>query len=161
MSQDKDSHSKTDFTDWYNVWLKQSRAFYESADQNLQGMFNNKTPINPEEHLEQIQAWLASMKNQWDFSQLSDNQKIFADYWQGVAKTCNEACDLLLQEWIKQSKEKKAIRSIKELYDMWLNCCQTIYQQSLQTKAYQESYGDFMNAAMTFWKSYHSQDSNK
>lgn len=154
----KDNHSKTDFTDWYSLWLKQSRAFYESANQNLQGMFDKNNDVNPEEHAEKIQAWLESLKKQWNFSQLTDNQKMFMDYWQGVAKTCNEACDMLLQEWIKRSKENDPVKNIKELYEMWLNCCQTIYQQSLQNQSYQNAYGEFMNAAMKFWKSYHSQE---
>lgn len=158
MNKHKDNHSKTDFTDWYNVWLKQSRTFYESANQHLQGMFDKNTEVNPEEHTKKIQVWLESLKKQSDFSQLTDNQKIFIDYWQGVAKTYNEACDMLLQEWIKRSKENDPVKNIKELYEMWLNCCQAIYQQSLQNQSYQNAYGEFMNAAMTFWKSYHSQN---
>ncbi|MFZ2315874.1 MAG: poly(R)-hydroxyalkanoic acid synthase subunit PhaE [Gammaproteobacteria bacterium] len=158
MNKDKDSNAKTDFTDWYSLWLKQSRAFYESANQNLQGMFDKNAHVNPEEHAEKIQEWFESMKKQWDVGALPQDQKIFAEYWQDVAKTCNEACDMLLQEWIKRSKQNDPVKSIKELYEMWLNCCQNIYQQSLQNHSYQEAYGNFMNAAMKFWKSYNPQE---
>ncbi len=151
----KDQHSKNDFTDWYSIWLNQSRAFYESANKHLQKLFETNQSVNPEEHAEQVHEWLESMKKQWDFSHLSKNQEIFAQYWQSIAQVSAEAGDMLLQEWIRRTRENDPVKSTKELYEMWLACCQSIYQESLKNQKYQEAYGDFVNTAMKFWKSYH------
>lgn len=148
--------SKNDFTDWYSIWLNQSRAFYESANQHLQKLFETQQEFNPEEHADQVKAWLESMKKQWDFTNLSKNQGDFAQYWQSIAQVSAEASDMLLQEWIKRAREHNPVKSTKELYEMWLNCCQSIYQESLKNEQYHHNYSDFVNTAMKFWKSYNS-----
>lgn len=137
---------------WYELWMKQSKEFFETADKNLKDMFSKGTPVNPEEHMKQIRQWLDSLKNQWEFIQLSDDQKAMQTYWKNMTKMCLDASDKMLEEWIKRSREKDPVKSVRELYEIWLNCCHEVYQKSLQSKTYQDAYGEFMNAAFKFWK---------
>lgn len=138
---------------WYEIWMNQSKAFFETADQNLKGIFSDTTFSNPEEHLKQIHQWLENLKQQWEFSQLPDEQKAYHLFWQMLTNMFNEASDLMLKQWIKRTEENNPIKNIRELYELWLDCCHEIYQRSLRTKAYQDTYGEFMNSAFKFWQS--------
>lgn len=141
------------YTQWYQLWMEQSKNFLSSADENLKGIFEKSTAVNPEEHLKQIHAWLESLKQQWNFAQLSEEQKAYTNYWQQMSAMYQEASEKIVEEWIKRFKSGDPIKNTHELYELWLKCCHEIYQKSLHTKTYQEAYGEFMNAAMKFWKS--------
>lgn len=138
---------------WYDLWMKQNKAFFESAEKNLKEMFESNEFAHPEEHLKQINAWLDTLKHQWDFSQLTKEQKVYQEYWKNMAALCTEASEKMVQEWMKRGSEHHPIKNINELYELWLHCCQNAFQQSLQKKAYQEAYSDFMNSALKIWKS--------
>jgi len=137
---------------WYELWMKQSQDFFTTAEKNLQGVFGENTKVNPEDHLKQINQWLDALKKQWEYTQLSDEQKAYKMYWDVVTNMYNDASKLLLDQWIKRSREQKPITDIHELYELWLNCCHEVYQKAMQTKAYQEAYSEFMNAALKFWQ---------
>ncbi len=138
---------------WYDLWTKQSKDFFDSADKNLKDLFGKSTTVNPEDHLEKIQQWLDTLKNQWRFIELNQQQKAFENYWKTMSKMCNEASDMMLQEWIKRSRGQQPIKNVHELYELWLNCCHDIYDKSTHAKSYQDTYGEFVNAAMKFWQS--------
>lgn len=151
---DKDKNKKFDFnTNWYDLWMKQSKEFFESANQNLQGMFAQGNYANPEDHLKQINDWLNSLKSQWQFMQLNEQQKAYENYWKFMAKMCSDASDRMLNQWIKRSQEQRPVKDIRELYELWLNCCNEVYEKAMQSKSYQEAYSEFMKAALKFWKS--------
>lgn len=149
MSKD----SQFNYTNWYQLWMDQSKEFFETANKNLAGFFGKGAAFNPEEHLQQINEWLESMKKQWAFTRLSEEQKNYQNYWNIMTKMCNDASDLMVEQWIKRSREKHPVQNIRELYELWLNCCHEIFQRTMQTDAYQEAYGQFMNAAFKIWKS--------
>lgn len=136
-------------TNWYELWMKQSKNFFETANENLKDMFEKSKYVNPEDHLKQINQWLEMLKNQWQFIQFTEEQKRYQSQWMEM---CSDASDLMLKQWIKRAQEDNPVKNIRELYELWLNCCHEIYQKLLQSKAYQEPYGEFMNAAMKFWK---------
>lgn len=149
-----DKGKKFDFnTNWYELWMKQSKEFFDSANKNLNELFGANTFANPEDHLKQIQQWLDTLKSQWQFIQLNEQQKAYENYWKSMAKMCTDASDLLLGQWIKRSQEQKPIKDVHELYELWLNCCHQVYEKSMQSKSYQETYSEFMQAALKFWKS--------
>lgn len=152
MEKDKSKNMNFD-TNWYDLWMKQSKEFFETADKNLQGVFGKGSSANPEDHLKQIQQWLDVWKNQWQFTQLNEQQKAFENYWKTMAKMCSDASDMMVAEWIKRSHEHNPIKNTRELYELWLSCCHEIYQKSTHSQAYQDTYGEFMNAALKFWKS--------
>lgn len=132
-------------TNWYELWMKQSKEFFESAQKSWF--------TNPQDHLKQIQSWLDTFKKQWEFAQLTEEQKKYQEYWKMMANMCTEASEMMTKEWIKRSHEENPVKDIRELYELWVDCCQNVYQKSLQSNAYQDTYNEFMNAAIKFWKS--------
>src|SRR3990167_3704122 len=140
-------------TNWYELWMKQSRDFFDSAQKNLKDIFSQDSLVNPEEHLNQINQWLETLKRQWEFSQLTEEQKAYQIYWNAIAKLCNEASELMMNQWIKRTHEDNPIKSVRELYALWLDCCHEVYQRALRSQEYQANYGELMNAAFKFWQS--------
>lgn len=138
---------------WYELWMQQSKEFFSTADDNLKNLFGQHNYVNPEEHMQQIQAWLDTLKNQWQFLQLSEQQRIYENYWKNMTKMSNEAIDMMLHEWIKRTKENNPVKNTRELYELWLECCNNIYHKAIHSKSYQETYGELMNAALKYWKS--------
>lgn len=132
----------------YELWMDQSREFFTTADEYLKNMFSKNMSVDPEENIERIQSWLKVMKQNWNTTQSEKDQK---DYWQAMTKICNEAADLMLQEWIRLGRDNKPVNSIQDLYQLWMRCCSDVYQRSLLTKNFQDAYGDFMNTAFNFW----------
>jgi hypothetical protein len=148
-----DKETKFDYTNWYSLWMEQSKEFFSSAEKNLQGLFSKPSFANPEDHMEQIQNWMSMLKHQWEFPHLTEAQKAYEAYWKMMAKMCNEASDMLLQQWIKRFHQDNPVKNIQELYELWLSCCHEVYQRSMHSKSFQDAYGEFMNAALKFWKS--------
>lgn len=140
-------------TNWYDLWMKQSKEFFDSAEKNLQGMFKPGVQVNPQEHMEQINSWINSLKHQWQFTKLNDQQKAYENYWNVMTKMCTDASDMMMKQWMQRSKDNNPVRSVRDLYELWLNCCNEVYRSAMHSKSYQEAYGEFMNAAIHFWKS--------
>ena|SRR3990167_10455630 len=140
-------------TDWYALWMKQSKIFFDTANENLQDIFTTEKLIRPEEHLAQIQNWMENLNRQWGVHQPADDQEAYQAYWRMMARMCNDASALLLDQWMQRSREDNPIKTIRELYELWLSCCHDVYQRSVRSKNYQDMYGDLMNASIKFWQS--------
>jgi hypothetical protein len=140
------------YTQWYELWMRQTKAFFSSAEENLKNLLANHAAVDPEDHVQQINQWIESLKKQWKFDPLNEQQRAYEQYWNMMAKLCSDASDLLLQQWIKQFKKKEPIRNVRELYELWLNCCHEVYNKAMHSRQYQEAYGDLLNAAIHFWK---------
>lgn len=136
---------------WYRLWLKQSQAFFDSANQHLREMFAKGQPVNPTEHLDKINIWLETQKAQWITT--TNAQKEHAYCWNIMQKIYSEATDVMAAQWIKRTQENNPIKNVHELYDLWLSCCHEMYQKMLHAKNYHEAYSEFMNKALKFWES--------
>src|SRR3990167_4338553 len=140
-------------TDWYALWMKQSKIFFDTANEKLHDLFSQEKLNHPEDHLKQIRLWLETLKNQWEMAKSHEQQKNVQAYWNMMMKMYQEASDLLLKQWIKRSQDENPIKSVRELYELWLNCCHETYQKSIRSKAFQDVYGEFFNAAVKYWQS--------
>lgn len=149
----KDAHQGQDYTDWYGMWLEQSKAFFDSANENLQTLFAKGKPFDPEEHMKQVEMWLEKLKKQWQFSTFSAEQKMNTDYIEMMTKMMNDATDLMLRQWAKKVRDNDPIKNIHDLYALWLSSCHETYQRYMHSRTFQEAYGDFMNTMFKFWKS--------
>ena len=138
---------------WMDFWMQQSKIFFDTANQYLQGAFEPNTHFNPSEHMKQIQQWLDALKAQWQSVTMTPEQKAYEAYWDVMTKLMNEASDLMVKQWIKQNKHEKPIESITELYEIWLNACHEVQQRMMHSAPYQQAYGELMNAAFKFWNS--------
>jgi len=139
------------FTDWYELWMKQSQDFFTTANKNLKDLFEKNGFVKPEEHADQINQWLENLKKQWETFQVSHEQQAYQSYWKMMTQLSDDAFNLMMQQWKKRNEESKPIKNIQELYELWLNCCREVYQKSLQAHSVQEAYTDFMNSAVKFW----------
>lgn len=149
----KDDKQEQNYTDWYAMWMQQSKVFFDTANENLQTLFSKSQPFDPAAHMEKIELWLEELKKQWQLNAFNMQQKTSGDYFQMMFKMMNDATDLMLKQWVKKVNEQDAIRNIHDLYALWLNCCHETYQQYMHTKTFQEAYGEFMNKMFKFWKS--------
>lgn len=151
MSKDK---GQFDFNaNWYDIWMKQTKDFFDSAEHNLQGMFKPHFQAHPEEHIQQINQWIEALKKQWQQVHLNEQQKAYEKYWKMMFKMCSDASDMLVEQWMQRTKEHNPIKNTRELYELWLNCCNEVYKNAMHSKSYQEAYGEWMNAAIHYWKS--------
>lgn len=139
-------------SNWQDLWVQQGKAFYDTANAQLKDLFDKNKTFNPEQHTEQLSVWLNTLKAQWDKSAQKPSDTIFQNYWQFMAKLCGEASDSMMKEWIKRTQENNPINNIRELYELWLNCCNEKYQQAIQTKSFQDTYANFINAALKAWQ---------
>lgn len=138
--------------DWYTFWTKQCKSFLLVAEKDLHKFFTSTDCLDPEKHLDQIYAWLETLKKQLDLAQSKEENEDFQFYWEIMAPLYQQASDLLIKEWIKRGRVKNPLRYVHELYGLWLDCCTITYQKSLQSKTYQETYSELMNAALNFLK---------
>jgi hypothetical protein len=138
---------------WYDFWVKQSREFHASAEKNLKDFFDKGSFTHPEDHLKQIDAWLETLKQHWDSAQLNTEQKVYGAYWQALNDMYKEASNMMRDQWLARARNNDPIKNVRELYELWLNCCHDVYQNAMKTKNFQDMYAEFMNASLKFWKS--------
>lgn len=144
---------KKDFMqDWYKIWMKQSNFFKETAEQNFKHAFDQTNLFNPEEHQQQIQAWLNLLKENWQNTFVHNVTRTQENYFKMMVDCYNQSSKLFIEQWINLFKKQKPIRNVHELYELWLNCCQEAYQNMLKSNNFQESYGEWMNSFIKFWK---------
>lgn len=137
---------------WYEIWMNQSKAFLASAEANLSQLFNGKSPVDPLEHMQQIQAWLSALQSQWNVMNVGKTPDNFHSYWQQMGALSQQATDEMMKEWVKRTKSNQPITNIQELYQLWLDCCHEVYAKAIRSADYQKMYGEFMNAALKLWK---------
>ncbi len=61
----------------------------------------------------------------------------------------------LSKKIIDRAEQGEEIKSLREAYDLWVDCCEEAYNDIVFTKAYQDAYGNLVNALMAL--KHHSQ----
>lgn len=151
-------NSKDFYHEWSELWTKQSKDFFKSAENNLKALFTSHSNLSTEEQFEKIQEWTEQLKQQWQAQCMTAEQKAFSGYWKSMADIFNEAGEKMLREWTERNKSSDPIKSAHELYELWLNCCHEIYQKTLKTNAYQDNYSELMNQTLRYWKDFMSKN---
>lgn len=144
--------SSFDSNNWYNLWINQSKSFFEAAEKNLQEVFEKQNTFHAEEQIKFMQQCLEIIRKQWDFVRLSDEQKNYQHYWTLLARMYNEAAELMMKQWNSRLHEDKPIKNMHELYELWLQSCNEIYQKTIHSSDYQRSYQDWVTNSMKFWQ---------
>jgi hypothetical protein len=150
---DKKTGGFDQHAEWYELWMKQSKVFYDLAEKNLKNVFEKDGFLHPENHSKEVDEWVAMLKKQWHWLETNEQNKSYENYLKMMSKMCSDATDQMMQLWLARSNEKKPVHSIRELYELWLNCCHDVYAKGMHSKSYQQAYGDLMNAAIHYWKS--------
>lgn len=140
-----------DSNQWYAMWLQQTQAFFQSADENFKKIFNEQPYMNPEKHRAQLEAWLDTLKQHWQMLQLAEHQKNLQAQWQTMLQMWSDAADLMLKEWLKRGVDQP-IKNAHELYELWLKCCGDVYKHHLASQKIKDNYNQFVSMATDFWK---------
>ena len=135
-------------SEWYQLWMQQSKNFFTSVEGSLDDLPN----FNPKENIQQINAWLETLKTQWQYHNMSSEQQFSHTYFQLLEKMYNHSIERFLAEWIKRYEDNNPIQNTRDLYEMWLSCCQEEFQRMLATPSYQKAYAMFLNAGLKVWQ---------
>ena len=139
--------------DWYSLLIKQSKTFFGATEKNFNGLFTKEPSLGVDEQLQLMRQCLDIFRKQWEFVQLTEEQKAHQVYLRLLKKMYNDACELMFDQWSHRLKQENPIQNINELFDLWLHCCQATYQTTLHSASFQEAYQEWMNAALQFWQS--------
>lgn len=123
----------------YDFWLQQSKMFYENLNA-LQDFFKHDYS-NPNLHQEQINLWLDALKKQAQ----SLNKEQAQTEWQMMNRIMLKAADLMVTTWLNRAKEDNPVKSTQELYQLWLNNCQDMYQKSWAETNAPDAYKQWIN----------------
>lgn len=142
------------FKTYYETWANQSKDFFNSANHYLTDLFSGQNYKKPEDYLSNIQGWADHMKTQWAHFYPTEEQKMFSGFLKNMNQVHHDAIDRMIDEWMLKAKQNDPIKNTRDLYELWLNCCDEIYKKSIQSKTYQKSYHDMIQNMFEYWKTY-------
>jgi class III poly(R)-hydroxyalkanoic acid synthase PhaE subunit len=79
---------------------------------------------------------------------LLDYQNAYQDYAAGYAKIGLQSVERLEAVLKAQSKDNKSVTGMRELYDLWVDCCEDAYGEHVSTDEYAELHGRLVNRLM-------------
>lgn len=82
----------------------------------------------------------------------NEQQKAMQDYGMMMSKMSMQVSEMMMKEWIIRARENKPVTSSRELYEIWLDCCHKVYAQAMHEAAWQNTYGECVNAVLHYWK---------
>jgi hypothetical protein len=82
----------------------------------------------------------------------NEQVKAMQDYGSMMMKMSSQVSELMMKEWLIRAKENKPVKSSRELYEIWLNCCHQVYGEAMHEAAWQNTYGESVNALLHYWK---------
>jgi class III poly(R)-hydroxyalkanoic acid synthase PhaE subunit len=80
----------------------------------------------------------------------AEYQKCFAEYQALLSAAGARAVDILRERIAQIGAEGGKIRSLREIYDLWIDCNEDAYAELVYSKEYAEKYGRMVNALMAF-----------
>lgn len=141
------------FVHGHEVWLKQSKQFFEKSLPLLDYYFA-RSYVSEEEALfgldEMIYYFKAHINSEQSFfnfiPQISaSNQQTFPKYFSLLSTMTDEAVNLLHEKMREKIKKQQAPQSLRDFYELWLECGETVYQKWLHTEAFLSVFGEMMN----------------
>lgn len=140
-------------TDWYDLWMQQSKQFFTATEQNLNDILSKQHNFDPNQNMKQVQAWLDLLKQNWQAGAMFGQQKAFESYYNMMMKMYNESASMMMEQWKQRYQEQNPIKDTRELYELWLDCCNEVYQKNMKSNVYQQNFAEVINAMVKFWKS--------
>ncbi len=87
---------------------------------------------------------------------LLDYERALQDYAHVHGKLGIDTLELLSKKVIARAEKGEEIKSLREVYDLWVDCCEETYNEFVFTDEYAEVYGHLVNALMAL--KHHSQN---
>jgi polyhydroxyalkanoate synthase subunit PhaE len=79
---------------------------------------------------------------------LLDYERALQEYTQLHSKAGIDTLERLSKKVIGRAEKGGEIKSLREIYDLWVDCCEEAYNDIVFTKEYQDAYGHLINALM-------------
>jgi class III poly(R)-hydroxyalkanoic acid synthase PhaE subunit len=80
----------------------------------------------------------------------AEYQKCFNEYQALLSAAGARAVDILRERIVKLDAEGGKIRSLREIYDLWVDCNEEAYSELVYSKEYSQKYGRMVNSLMAF-----------
>lgn len=90
--------------------------------------------------------WQEQLQAQWRL--WLDYQKAYQDYLAGYAKIGTQSVERLEQKLKQLLKEGKELTALRELYDLWVDCCEDVYGEYIATDEYADLHARLVNSLM-------------
>jgi len=79
---------------------------------------------------------------------LYDYQQVSSEYQAQMSKVGIEALEAMRQRILEMAEQGKEIKSLREIYDLWVDCNEKAYAELVYTDEYSELYGRLTNALL-------------
>lgn len=79
---------------------------------------------------------------------LLDYERALQEYTQLHSKTGIDTLERMSKKVIERAEKGQEIKSLREIYDLWVDCCEEAYNDIVFTEQYQDAYGHLINALM-------------
>lgn len=79
---------------------------------------------------------------------LLDYERALQEYTQLHSKVGIDTLERLSKKLIARAEKNAEIKTLRELYDLWVDCCEEAYNDIVFTEQYQDAYGHLINALM-------------
>jgi class III poly(R)-hydroxyalkanoic acid synthase PhaE subunit len=79
---------------------------------------------------------------------LLDYERALQEYTQLHSKAGIDTLERLSKKIIDRAEKGEEIKSLREIYDLWVDCCEEAYNDIVFTEEYQDAYGHVVNALM-------------
>jgi hypothetical protein len=120
-----------------SYWLKACKI-NSDLFQELLDTKNNHQEIDWE-------GWFQKFKNQANKEYI---ENLFAVFFpennQSFAQKLLELETIFLHS-LKKGINEEAVQNVQDIYKIWLECCEQVYQEMLTTPDYQQAYAKFIN----------------
>ena len=80
--------------------------------------------------------------------QLNDFQQVSSEYQAEMSKVGVEALEAMRQRILEMAEQGEEINSLREIYDLWVDCNEKAYAELVYTDEYSELYGRLTNALL-------------
>jgi len=77
-------------------------------------------------------------------------QEVNQEYHALLHKAANRSLDLLQERLVTMAEEGKAVATLRELYNLWVDCSEAAYAELVRSPAYGKTKGQMINALMRF-----------
>jgi|GEM_PF-4713645 len=142
-----------DFLSGHEVWLKQSKQFFEQSLPLLDRFFSSSfTDVDKALFAldEMIYYFKAQIKSQGIFFHFippisSQHQGDFPQYFSLLSDMTDEVVDLLHEKMREKIKNNSSPQSMREFYELWLECSDQVYQKWLHSDKFLSAFGEIMN----------------
>ncbi|MBI2970606.1 MAG: class III poly(R)-hydroxyalkanoic acid synthase subunit PhaE [Gammaproteobacteria bacterium] len=85
----------------------------------------------------------------------TDCQRHMAEYQAGMSQVAVKAVEHLKERILAMAERNEKLSSLRQLYDLWIECAEQAYGEHVFTDEYAQSYGRMVNSLVAF--KHHSQ----